>query len=121
MGIGAELFEATKRWGRWGDDDERGALNLLTPERVARATALVRDGVTGLLVLDTVNLDDISDGNLMLPAAAADDRVHRGTRSLCSVGTPDASRLASLAFPDGVRDNRRPPPKIGRWLLRSLV
>ena len=21
-------------WGRWGSDDERGAVNLLTPERV---------------------------------------------------------------------------------------
>jgi kynurenine formamidase len=44
--MSAELFEATKRWGRWGDDDERGALNLLTPERVARAATLVRDGLT---------------------------------------------------------------------------
>lgn len=41
---GADLFEATKRWGRFGDDDERGALNLLTPERVARATGLAVDG-----------------------------------------------------------------------------
>jgi kynurenine formamidase len=40
----AELFEQTKNWGRWGDDDERGALNLLTPERVARANALARAG-----------------------------------------------------------------------------
>jgi hypothetical protein len=44
--VSAELFEATKRWGRWGDDDDRGALNLLTPERVTRAAGLVRDGVT---------------------------------------------------------------------------
>ena len=44
--MSAELFEATKRWGRWGENDERGALNLLTPERVASAAALVRDGVT---------------------------------------------------------------------------
>jgi kynurenine formamidase len=41
----AELFAQSKRWGRWGDDDERGALNLLTPARVARAVGLVRDGV----------------------------------------------------------------------------
>ena len=41
-----ELFDATKRWGRWGDDDDRGALNLLTPERVARAATLVRDGLS---------------------------------------------------------------------------
>jgi len=43
--VSAELFEATKRWGRWGPDDERGALNLLTPERVAGAAALVREGI----------------------------------------------------------------------------
>lgn len=40
----AELYEATKQWGRWGDDDQRGALNLLTAERTAAAAALVRDG-----------------------------------------------------------------------------
>ena len=44
--MSADLFEATKRWRRWGKDDDRGALNLLTPDRVARAAALVRDGVT---------------------------------------------------------------------------
>ena len=31
-------------WGLYGADDERGALNLLTPERVAAAARLVRDG-----------------------------------------------------------------------------
>ena len=41
---GTELFEQTKRWGRWGGDDERGALNLLTPERVGRAVTLARTG-----------------------------------------------------------------------------
>lgn len=40
-----ELFEATKRWHRWGEDDDRGALNLLTPERVAKAAALALDGI----------------------------------------------------------------------------
>lgn len=40
----AAIYAATKRWGRWGGDDERGALNLLTPERVARAAALARHG-----------------------------------------------------------------------------
>lgn len=41
----AEIYETTLQWGRWGDADQRGALNLLTPERVARAAALVRDGL----------------------------------------------------------------------------
>lgn len=33
-------------WGRWGDDDERGALHLITPEKVREAAALVRTGET---------------------------------------------------------------------------
>jgi hypothetical protein len=31
-------------WGRWGADDQRGTLNLLTPEIVAAAAGLVRSG-----------------------------------------------------------------------------
>ncbi len=31
-------------WGLWGQDDELGTLNLLTPERVANAARLVRQG-----------------------------------------------------------------------------
>ncbi len=34
----------TGNWGRWGDGDERGALNLLTPEVVLRATQACRTG-----------------------------------------------------------------------------
>jgi kynurenine formamidase len=33
-----------RNWGRWGRDDERGAANLLTPERVAQAAGLVTRG-----------------------------------------------------------------------------
>ncbi len=32
-------------WGRWGPDDQRGALNHVTPETTAAAARLVRDGV----------------------------------------------------------------------------
>jgi kynurenine formamidase len=39
-----QLFESVSNWGRWGNDDQRGTLNLITPERVAAATALVRRG-----------------------------------------------------------------------------
>ncbi|MEZ0052433.1 kynurenine formamidase [Mycobacterium sp. MAA66] len=31
-------------WGRWGDDDELGTLNLITAEKVAQAAATVRHG-----------------------------------------------------------------------------
>ena len=40
------LFEAVSNWGRWGTDDERGALNFLTAERVLAAVRLVRTGET---------------------------------------------------------------------------
>ena len=38
------LFQAVSAWGRWGADDERGALNHLTPERVLEAA---RSGARG--------------------------------------------------------------------------
>ncbi|HEY2238244.1 MAG TPA: cyclase family protein [Streptosporangiaceae bacterium] len=31
-------------WGRWGDDDELGAINLITPEKRVQAASLVRSG-----------------------------------------------------------------------------
>jgi len=40
------LFARLKNWGRWGEDDQRGALNLITPENRRRAAALVREGLT---------------------------------------------------------------------------
>ena len=45
------LFETVRSWGRWGADDELGALNLLTPDRIAAAAALVRSGVVVSLSL----------------------------------------------------------------------
>lgn len=42
----ADVYEACKNWGRWGPDDERGALNYITPEHVRAASALVRSGRT---------------------------------------------------------------------------
>ncbi len=41
-----ELFESVSNWGRWGVEDERGALNLLTADRIAAAAGLVRSGET---------------------------------------------------------------------------
>jgi len=41
-----------QRWGRWGPDDEAGALNLVGPDEVRAATALVRTGRVLRLGLD---------------------------------------------------------------------
>lgn len=39
-------------WGRWGKDDQAGALNLITPAKRREAAALVKDGVTVSLAVD---------------------------------------------------------------------
>ncbi|MVU81472.1 cyclase family protein [Nocardia sp. ET3-3] len=39
-----EAAERVRNWGRWGEDDQLGTLNLLTPERIARAATRARQG-----------------------------------------------------------------------------
>ena len=33
-------------WGRWGPEDQRGTLNLITPEKTREAVRLVQEGIT---------------------------------------------------------------------------
>ncbi|MBV9359694.1 MAG: cyclase family protein [Chloroflexi bacterium] len=47
-----QVFEEVKNWGRWGPDDDRGALNSITPERTRAASNLVRSGRTVSLAAD---------------------------------------------------------------------
>ena len=39
-----KVGDRVRNWGRWGDDDERGTVNLITPERVVAASQLVERG-----------------------------------------------------------------------------
>jgi kynurenine formamidase len=39
-----ELARRVNNWGRWGDDDERGTLNLITDDVVRRAAACIKTG-----------------------------------------------------------------------------
>jgi hypothetical protein len=45
------LFEKLCNWGRWGKDDERGALNFITPQKRAAAGRLVQSGETVSMAL----------------------------------------------------------------------
>ena len=46
--IDVETFETwmqnLSNWGRWGEDDQLGTLNLITPEKRREALTLPRDG-----------------------------------------------------------------------------
>jgi kynurenine formamidase len=40
------LMTSLSNWGRWGKDDQLGALNLITPEKRKQAAALVKEGMS---------------------------------------------------------------------------
>src|SRR6185437_9202737 len=50
------FHQSLSNWGRWGEEDQLGALNLITPEVTAAAAATVRRGrrVSCARTLDTV-------------------------------------------------------------------
>jgi kynurenine formamidase len=48
-------------WGRWGDDDQLGAMNLITPEKRKQAAALVEDGISVSLARDAEKVKAIDN------------------------------------------------------------
>ena len=38
-----EYFKSLSNWGRWGDDDQLGTPNLITPEKTKKAIATVQE------------------------------------------------------------------------------
>lgn len=40
------MMKELSNWGRWGKDDQLGAVNLITPEKRRHAASLVREGIT---------------------------------------------------------------------------
>ena len=41
-----ELGKELSNWGRWGDDDQIGTLNFITPEKLVASAQTVRTGKT---------------------------------------------------------------------------
>src|SRR5689334_25446530 len=48
----AALFDACSNAGRWGPDDERGTLNLVTPDKRRHAARLVVEGLSVSMAAD---------------------------------------------------------------------
>ena len=47
-------MDELSNWGRWGDADELGAANFITPEKRKQAATLVRDGISVSLAHDVI-------------------------------------------------------------------
>src|SRR5262245_39496343 len=47
-----QWMKELSNWGRWGKDDEMGAINLITPAKRKQAAALVREGASYSLSRD---------------------------------------------------------------------
>jgi kynurenine formamidase len=52
-------------WGRWGDDDELGAANLITPAKRKQALALAKEGRTVSLAHDVVQEKAADAANIL--------------------------------------------------------
>jgi len=47
-----KMMTSLSNWGRWGKDDQRGTLNLITPAKRKQAAGLVREGISVSLAHD---------------------------------------------------------------------
>ena len=59
-------FEKLNNWGRWGKDDQKGTLNLITPAKRAAAVSLARTGRTVSLARDLTQQPAL-DHHMLLP------------------------------------------------------
>lgn len=56
-----QLLQEISNWGRWGDDDELGTLNLITPGKRREAAILVEDGVSVSMSLELNKIADLNN------------------------------------------------------------
>ena len=87
-------------WGRWGKDDQRGTLNLITPEKRRQALALVRDGVSVSLA-HTLDKEQFADNPRL--ANPRDTRSQTNTPVTGAGTPPEPSETAQF----GIAPNKR--------------
>ncbi|MBI3665002.1 MAG: cyclase family protein [Acidobacteria bacterium] len=50
------MMSSLSNWGRWGPQDQMGAVNLITPQKQRQAAALVKEGMSVSLAHDAVKV-----------------------------------------------------------------
>ena len=86
-------------WGRWGPDDQRGTLNLITPEKMKQAAALIREGITVTLQHNPLKKSGSDTG-------AFGENVHRMARIDPKTGLPQgAIDIIQISLHDGLNSH----------------
>lgn len=86
-------------WGRWGTDDERGLLNLITPEKTRQALALVTAGTTVTLSINPIKKQGADVGTF-------GENVHRMARIDPRTGAiQGALDIIQLSLHDGLHSH----------------
>ena len=86
-------------WGRWGKDDERGLLNLITPEKTKRAVALVKEAKTVTLQINPLKKTGSDTGGF-------GENVHRMARIDPRTGAiQGALDIIQLSIHDGLNSH----------------
>ena len=94
-------------WGRWGKDDQRGLLNLITPEKTKQATALVKEGKTVTLQINPIKKTGSDTGGF-------GENVHRMAR----IDPKTGAIQGALDIIQSV-DSRRPATRI--WTRSATI
>jgi hypothetical protein len=76
-----EWEQELSNWGRWGPDDQRGTLNLITAEKTKAAAALVSEGIT-------VTLQHFVTAEKAIDANSFSDYSHKMTSIDPATGLP---------------------------------
>ena len=91
--------EELSNWGRWGPADQRGTLNLITPEKTRLAAGLVREGVT-------VTLQHTPFGKSGSDTGTFGENYHRMIRLDPVTGLPSAALdRIGLSIHDGLNSH----------------
>jgi hypothetical protein len=86
-------------WGRWGKDDQRGLLNLITAEKTKQATTLVREGKTVTLQINPIKKTGSDTGGF-------GENVHRMARIDPKTGAiQGALDIIQLSIHDGLNSH----------------
>ncbi len=75
------LMTELSNWGRWGKDDQLGALNLITPAKRKAAAALVKEGVAVSLARESNTERAVDNPNPYQHTMLLDDELQWGADS----------------------------------------